>query len=50
MLKDYLDWPYLEQVFKIERRAICLSTGQIIQQIRYGLTSLSPNKPRPSNS
>jgi len=48
-LKDFLDWPYLEQVFKLERRSITLKTGEIREQIVYGLTSLAreeitPNK------
>jgi hypothetical protein len=47
MLKDYLDWPYLEQVFKLERRFIDLKTGQITTQTRYGLTSLSSAQARP---
>lgn len=47
MLKDYLDWPYLEQVFKLERRFIDLKTGQITAQTRYGLTSLSSDQARP---
>lgn len=47
MLKDYLDWPYLEQVFKLERRAIDLKTGVVNQETVYGLTSLSPEKAGP---
>jgi predicted transposase YbfD/YdcC len=44
MLKDYLDWPYLEQVFKLERRFIDLKTGQVTEQTAYGLTSLPPKR------
>jgi predicted transposase YbfD/YdcC len=40
-LKDFLDWPYLEQVFKLERRFISLKTGEIQEQIEYGFTSLT---------
>ena len=47
MLKDYLDWPYLEQVFKLERRFIDLKTGEITTQTRYGLTSLSSHQASP---
>ncbi len=47
MLKDYLDWPYLEQVFKLERRFIDLKTGQVTHQIVYGLTSLSRKRASP---
>jgi len=39
-LKDFLDWPYLEQVFKLERRFVSLKTGEIQEQIEYGFTSL----------
>jgi len=41
MLNDYLNWPYVAQVFKLERRATDLTTGEISTQIVYGLTSLS---------
>jgi predicted transposase YbfD/YdcC len=40
-LKDFLDWPYLEQVFKLERRFVSFKTGAIQQQIDYGFTSLT---------
>ena len=40
-LKDFLDWPYLEQVFKLERRSASLKTGEIREQVVYGLTSLT---------
>jgi len=40
-LKDYLDWPYLEQVFKLERRSTSLKTGEIREQVVYGITSLA---------
>jgi predicted transposase YbfD/YdcC len=41
MLKDYLDWPYLQQVFKLKRQFINLKTGQVMAETCYGLTSLS---------
>lgn len=47
MLKDYLEWPYLEQVFKLESRFIDLKTGQVTTQTRYGLTSLSRTQASP---
>lgn len=40
-LKDYLDWPYLEQVFKLERRFVSFKTGEIREQTEYGFTSLN---------
>lgn len=39
-LKDFLDWPYLEQVFKLERRFVSHKTGEIQEQTVYGFTSL----------
>jgi predicted transposase YbfD/YdcC len=41
MLNDYLDWPYLQQVFKLERRFVYLKTGQVMTETCYGLTSLA---------
>lgn len=40
-LKDFLDWPYQEQVFKLERRLIFTKTGEVEQQVVYGITSLT---------
>jgi len=40
-LKDFLDWPYLEQVFKLERHVISTKTSKIQEQVVYGCTSLS---------
>ena len=40
-LKDFLDWPYQEQVFKLERRFIFPKTGEVQEQVVYGITSLS---------
>jgi predicted transposase YbfD/YdcC len=40
MLNNYLDWPHLQQVFKIERRVTTLSTGEVSTEVQYGLTSL----------
>jgi len=31
-LKDFLDWPYQEQVFKLERRFIFTKTGEVEEQ------------------
>ena len=39
-LKDFLDWPYLEQVFKLDRRFVSHKTGVIQEQTEYGFTSL----------
>jgi predicted transposase YbfD/YdcC len=48
LLNDYLDWPHLSQVFKLERRFTCLSTGIVETEIQYGLTSLSAQKADPN--
>lgn len=46
-LKDFLDWPYLEQVFQVERKSICVKTGEVQDQVVYGVTSLSRDKIAP---
>lgn len=40
-LKDFLDWPYLEQVFKLERQVTSTKTGKVNVQTVYGFTGLS---------
>ena len=40
-LNDFLDWPYLQQVFRLERRFLFMKTGEIQKQVVYGITSLS---------
>lgn len=47
LMKDYLDWPYLGQVFKLERRFITLATGEVETEVQYGLTSLLRQKAGP---
>jgi len=46
-LKDYFQWPYLEQVFMLDRHYTSTKTGETNQQARYGFTSLSRNKITP---
>jgi len=46
-LNDYLDWPYLGQVFKIERRFTYLHDGSVHHEILYGLTSLTAQEASP---
>jgi len=48
MLKDYLTWPYVEQVFKLDRRFLNLKTGQVMQETCYGLTSLTAAEADPA--
>lgn len=40
-LNDFLNWPYLQQVFRLQRRFISTKTGEFQEQVVYGLTSLS---------
>jgi len=46
-LKDFLDWPYLEQVFQLERRFVSTKTGEVQEQVVYGFTSLSRDEITP---
>jgi len=41
LLNDYLDWPYVAQVFKLERHRTQLKDGAQCTEVIYGLTSLS---------
>ena len=47
LLNDYLDWPGLGQVFKLERRFTTLATGALYGEVQYGLTSLTPAEASP---
>jgi predicted transposase YbfD/YdcC len=46
-LNDTLEWPGLQQVFKLERQTILSRPGQMRQEVAYGVTSLSPAEARP---
>lgn len=48
LLSDYLDWPYVEQVFKLERRLTNLKTQRSSYEISYGLTSLTAQEASPA--
>jgi predicted transposase YbfD/YdcC len=41
MLNEYVDWPGVEQVFRLERQVIEKKTGEVTTQTVYGITSLS---------
>lgn len=41
LLNDYLDWPQLGPVFKLERRVVRTATGAVRQETVYGITSLT---------
>jgi predicted transposase YbfD/YdcC len=40
-LHGYLDWPYVEQVFKLEREFKQENTGKVTHEVVYGITSLT---------
>lgn len=46
-LNDFLDWPFLQQVFKLERCVTIQKTGQTRHEITYGITSLSAEQASP---
>jgi predicted transposase YbfD/YdcC len=48
-LNGYLDWPELAQCFKLTRRNVYLSTGEISSEIHYGISSLTPQEAAPAN-
>lgn len=47
LLNDYLVWPHVAQVFKLERRFTYLATGKVHHEIQYGLTSLTAQEAPP---
>ena len=46
-LRGYLEWPYAEQVFKLERHICRLKDGRVTRETVYGITSLSAEKASP---
>lgn len=48
-LNDYLDWPELAQCFKLTRRNVYLSTGELSLEVHYGISSLTPQQAAPAN-
>jgi predicted transposase YbfD/YdcC len=48
MLNDYLDWPDVQQVFKLERRFTYLATGKTHTEVQYGLSSLTAQEASPA--
>jgi len=47
-LNDFLDWPFLQQVFKLERFTTISKTGKTRHEIVYGVTSLSAEQASPA--
>jgi len=48
LLNDYLDWPHVAQVFRLERIVWRNNYKGKTRQVVYGLTSLAPQKARPN--
>lgn len=46
-LNDFLDWPFLQQVFQLERTTTVSKTGKIRHEMIYGVTSLSAEQASP---
>ena len=46
-LNDFLDWPFLQQVFKLERFITISKTGKRRHELVYGVTSLSTEQASP---
>ncbi len=40
-LNEYVEWPGLAQVFRLERQVVVQRTGELRKDITYGITSLS---------
>jgi predicted transposase YbfD/YdcC len=50
MLNEYVDWPGLEQVYRLERSFTWIRQGKVLktsQEVEYGITSLSRAKASP---
>jgi predicted transposase YbfD/YdcC len=47
LLNDYLDWPYLAQVFRIEKIIWYDQGSRYTREVSYGLTSLSSKRADP---
>jgi predicted transposase YbfD/YdcC len=47
-LNDFLDWPFLQQVFKLERHATIRKTGETRHETVFGVTSLSAEQAAPT--
>jgi predicted transposase YbfD/YdcC len=46
-LNDFLDWPFLQQVFRVERTITIQKTGKTRREVVYGITSLSAEQASP---
>ena len=48
-LNEFLDWPFLQQVFKVERTVTISKTNKTRQETIYGVTSLAAEQASPSH-
>lgn len=48
MLEGYVKWPYARQVFQLERRFVRVSDGLVMEEVNYGVTSLTAEEASPS--
>lgn len=48
LLNDYLDWPHVAQVFRVERVVWHVQYGGKTRELVYGLTSLPPSRANPA--
>ena len=46
-LNEYLDWPHVQQVFRVDRRTEHVKRGEITHETAYGITSLGPEQADP---
>jgi predicted transposase YbfD/YdcC len=47
-LNDFLDWPFLQQVFQLQRTITISKTGKTRKETVYGITSLSAEQASPA--
>ena len=47
LLKTSSNWPYLEQVFKLDTHTVYKNTGEVVTATTYGITSLKPSVASP---
>jgi predicted transposase YbfD/YdcC len=47
-LNDFLDWPFLQQVFQLQRTITISKTGKTRHETVYGITSLSAEQASPA--
>lgn len=47
-LNDFLDWPFLQQVFQLQRTVTISKTGKTRKETLYGITSLAAEQASPA--